>query len=341
MKKILLAIVLVMFLGLISCKKSNSSDVVKKEEDESKTLSVIETYGQLSVRGNKIIDKNNNVIQLRGMSLFWSQWMGQYYTKEAVQWLKKDWGVTVVRAAMGVDEGEESYIYRPEIEKEKVFRVMDGAIEAGVYVIVDWHSHHAEDYLEESKSFFAEVAKKYGDEPNIIYEIYNEPLDVSWDIVLKPYHEAVIEEIRKYDSNNIIVCGTRLWSQRVDEVISNPIQEDNIAYTLHYYSSTHKQELRDIATLAINADVALFVTEFGVSEASGNGVIDISEANIWWDFLDENKISWCNWSIADKEEASAALYPGAAGTGNWSNEEITISGKMVREELKEKNQDFN
>ncbi|WP_298503128.1 glycoside hydrolase family 5 protein [uncultured Maribacter sp.] len=335
-----LQVVLVVFLIFISCKKNNSSAMENDDIENVDSNSAVGTYGQLSVRGNKIVNKNNEPIQLRGMSLFWSQWMGQYYTKETVSWLKEDWEVTVVRAAMGVDEGEESYIYRPEIEKEKVFRVINGAIEAGVYVIVDWHSHHAEDYVEEAKTFFSEVAQKYGNQPNIIYEIYNEPLDVSWDTVLKPYHEAVIEEIRKYDANNIIVCGTRLWSQRVDEVISNPIQQDNIAYTLHYYSSTHKQELRAIATLAINADIALFVTEFGVSEASGDGVIDVSEANIWWDFLDENKISWCNWSIADKEEASAALYPGASGTGNWSNDEITTSGKMVKTELKEKNQDF-
>ena len=36
------------------------------------------------------------------------------------------------------------------------------------------------------------MAKKYGKHPNIIYEIYNEPLVVSWDDVIKPYAENVI-----------------------------------------------------------------------------------------------------------------------------------------------------
>jgi len=303
--------------------------------------SVVATYGQLSVMGNKIVDKNDNPIQLRGMSLFWSQWMGQFYTKEVVQWLKEDWQATVVRAAMGVDEGNDGYIFKPEIEKEKVFKVIDGAIESGVYVIVDWHSHHAENYLEEAKAFFTEVAQKYGDKPNIIYEIYNEPLEVSWNDVLKPYHEAVLTEIRKYDTNNIVICGTRTWSQRVDEVIGNTIADANIAYTLHFYASSHKESLRDIAKKAIDADIAIFVTEYGVTEASGNGSIDVAEANRWWNFLDMHKISWCNWSIADKNEASAALTPNASGIGGWSSNQLTQSGKMVRTEMKEKNEEFN
>ncbi|WP_233268321.1 glycoside hydrolase family 5 protein [Cellulophaga sp. L1A9] len=297
---------------------------------------VVEAYGQLSVSGTKIVDKNNNPIQLRGMSLFWSQWMGQYYTTETVNWLHTDWNATVIRASMGIEDAD-GYISNPETEKAKVFTVIDAAIEAGIYVIVDWHSHHAENYLTEAKAFFAEVAQKYGDQPNIIYETYNEPLDVSWAGVLKPYHESVIAEIRKYDANNIVICGTRTWSQRVDEVVGNEIDDDNVAYTLHYYASSHKQELRDIAQIALNNNLAIFVTEYGVTEASGNGYIDEASANTWWSYLNDNKISWCNWSIADKDESAAALTPGASGTGNWAESELTVSGKLVRAEMLAKN----
>tara|TARA_R110002051_G_scaffold8755_1_gene35963 strand:+ start:59912 stop:60979 length:1068 start_codon:yes stop_codon:yes gene_type:complete len=300
---------------------------------------IVSLHGQLHVEGNKILDQNNKVVQLRGMSFFWSQWMGQYYTPETVAWLKNDWQCTIVRAAMAVEDSE-GYITNPEIEKEKIFTVIDAAIAEGIYVIVDWHSHHAEDYEEEAKAFFSEVAQKYGNQPNIIYELYNEPLDVSWNEVLKPYHEAVIAEIRKYDSDNIIVCGTRNWSQNVDDVIGNEINDDNIAYTLHYYATTHKQELRNIAQQAIDHGIALFVTEYGTTDYSGDGSIDVEEAHTWWSFLDENKISWCNWSIADKEENSAALKPNASTNGEWKESDITPSGLMVREELKRKKPQF-
>ncbi|MBO0592409.1 glycoside hydrolase family 5 protein [Cellulophaga sp. E16_2] len=306
------------------------------ETDTATDTNVVEAYGQLSVSGNKIVDKNNNPIQLRGMSLFWSQWMGQYYTTGTVDWLQTDWNATVVRAAMGVEDAD-GYISNPATEKAKVFAVIDAAINAGIYVIVDWHSHHAEDHIPEAKAFFAEVAQKYGDQPNIIYETYNEPLDVSWTGVLKPYHETIIAEIRKYDPDNLVICGTRTWSQRVDEVVGNKINDANVAYTLHYYASTHKKELRDIAQIALNNDIAIFVTEYGVTEASGNGYIDEASTNTWWSYLDENKISWCNWSIADKNESAAALTPGASGSGNWAESELTVSGKLVRSEMLEKN----
>ena len=301
--------------------------------------SVVATYGDLKVKGNKITDKNGNAIQLRGMSLFWSQWMGQFYTSGTVKWLKDDWKATIVRAAMGVEDNG-GYLTNKEREKNKVFTVIDAAIAQGIYVIVDWHSHHAEDHTNEAIAFFSEVAEKYGDTPNIIYETYNEPLNVSWTGVLKPYHEKVIEAIRKHDPDNLIICGTRTWSQRVDEVVNNKIDDPNVAYTLHYYSSTHRQNLRNYAQTALNNNIPIFVTEYGVSEASGNGTIDVNEAKVWWKFLDDNKISWCNWSVADKVEASAALKPGASGNGGWTESQLTQSGKMIRDEMRAKNQDF-
>ncbi len=298
--------------------------------------SAVDTYGLLKTSGNKIVDKNNNPVQLRGMSLFWSQWMGQFYTKEAVSWLAKDWQCNVVRAAMGVEDAD-GYLTKKDIEKQKVFTVIDAAIEEGIYVIIDWHSHHAEDHVEEAKAFFAEVAQKYGDKPNIIYEIYNEPLNVAWNTVLKPYHEQVIASIRQHDSDNLIICGTRTWSQDVDEVIGNEINDPNVAYTLHYYAATHKQFLRDKAQRALDAGLPLFVTEYGVTQANGDGSIDETEARTWWDFMDKNKISSCNWSIADKQELSAALKPGASGTGGWAEDQLTTSGTLVRNEIKNKN----
>lgn len=342
---------------LLSCSKSNDAssqeqdsndaignDVVSEEEEQetpddvSTFSSVVEEHGQLSVANSKLVDKNGNLLQLRGMSFFWSQWIGKYYTNETVKWLKDDWQCTLVRPALAVEP--DGYLVNPEVEKLKVTTVIDAAIEHGLYVIVDWHDHHAENHVEEAKAFFGEMAQKYGNHPNIIYEIYNEPLNVSWTNVLKPYHEAVIEEIRKYDSNNLIVCGTPNWSQDVDDVIFNEIDDPNVMYTVHYYAATHKQELRDKVLLALNNGIPIFASEFGISEASGDGSIDSDEAEIWWSFLDEHKLSSTNWSIADKEELSAALKPGADIRGGWAMSDLTVSGIMVRNELRKKNKKY-
>lgn len=355
MKTSVLHFFLIMFsFTTTGCSSSSNDDITPKEEAQdpqqndatvdntdddlvSTTASYVEEHGQLRIEGTRIVDKNGATVQLRGMSFFWSQWNGEYYTAEAVKWLKDDWRCTVVRAAMGVDEGGDAYINNPDREKQKVFTVIDAAIAEGIYVIVDWHSHHAEDYVAEAKAFFSEVSEKYGDTPNIIYETYNEPLDISWTGTLKPYHEDVLASIRENDPDNIVICGTRTWSQRVDEVIGNQIDDPNIAYTLHYYAATHKQELRDLAQQAVDAGVPIFVTEYGVSEASGDGSIDVTEANTWWNFLDINNIGWCNWSITDKEELSAALMPGASFQGGWGVNDLSQSGTMVRDEIKASN----
>ncbi|MFC6998848.1 glycoside hydrolase family 5 protein [Rufibacter roseus] len=324
------AAVLALLLTLLGCKNTIP-------EQPAVAQTPVEKYGQLRIEGPHVVDKTGKPVQLRGMSFFWSQWQGGFYNPAAVKWLKEDWQNTVVRAAMGIDHG--GYLQNPEREKQKVITVVEAAIKEGIYVIIDWHDHEAHKHTAQAKAFFSEMAQRYGKYPNVIYEPYNEPLqDPDWATEIKPYHEAVIAEIRKHDPDNIIVCGTRMWSQRVDEAASNPIQGDNIAYTLHYYAATHKQELRNIATQAINKGAALFVTEFGTCAADGNGKVDEAESKLWWEFLDRHKISWCNWSVADKDEAASALKPGTSVTGPWTESNLTTSGKLVRNELLNKAQ---
>ncbi len=302
------------------------------------TLTAIDTHGKLQVEGTKIIGTNHgSPAQLRGMSMFWSQWGdgSKFYNEGTINTLVDDWKINIVRAAMGVSTDEtDGYIHHPEIEKAKIQKVVEAAIAKGIYVIIDWHSHHAEDEEAEAKKFFAEMAQLYGHHPNVIYEVYNEPLNVSWSGVIKPYCEAVIDTIRTHDSDNLIICGTRNWCQEVEEVATNMIADTNVAYTLHFYAATHKESLRAKAQRAITKGVPLFVTEFGTCEASGNGVIDEYETRLWWDFLAENSISWCNWSVSNKLESASSLVPGSSSTGDWDESDYSTSGNLVRDELR-------
>lgn len=315
----------------LSC--SNAQDMVNviNNEEDTVNLTPVEKHGQLKIKGRSMLNAKDEPVQLKGMSLFWSQWEAEFYNHETVKSLYENWNISVVRAAMAIEHG--GYLENPQEEKQKVMEVIDAAINLGIYVIIDWHDHHAENHLEEAKVFFGEIAQKYGDYPNIIYETYNEPLDVSWSEVLKPYHAEVIAEIRKYDTNNIIVCGTPTWSQRVDDAAADPLEGDNIAYTLHYYAGTHRQELRDITLRALNKNLPIFVTEFGTTPANGDGFVDETEAKLWWDFLDTNHISWCNWSITDKDEASAAVKPGTFPSELHKDSVLTESGKLVKSQL--------
>jgi endoglucanase len=292
---------------------------------------IVDIYGQLQVRGNRIVDQHGNEVALRGMSLFWSQWMGQFYNYDCLNWLRDDWKCTVIRAAMGIESG--GYLTNPVTEKAKVMAVVDACIDLGIYVIIDWHDHNAHNHQAEAISFFAEMAQLYGNEPNVIYEIYNEPEQVSWSSVIKPYAEAVIDTIRKIDPDNLIIVGTPNWSQYVDVASNDTLAFNNITYALHFYAASHKQWLRNRAVTALNHGIALFVSEWGTCENTGTGFLDSTETKIWWNFMDNNMISWCNWSIADKEETASALVPGASPYGGWPLTDLTTSGKLVRKKI--------
>jgi len=292
---------------------------------------IVDLYGHLQVKGNQIVSQKGDSVALRGMSLFWSQWIGKYYNYDCIKWLRDDWRCTVVRAAMAVESG--GYLTNPAAELAKVKTVIDACIDLGVYVIVDWHDHHAHNHQAEAITFFKQMATLYGDKPNLIYEIYNEPEQVSWANVVKPYSEAVVAEIRSIDPDNIIIVGTPTWSQDVDVAAANPLNFENLAYALHFYAASHKQSLRNKATTALNRGIAIFVSEYGTCEYTGTGIIDYVELGTWSDFMDAHKLSWCNWSIADKNETSAALKSGASATGNWSSSDLSESGAWVREKI--------
>jgi endoglucanase len=285
-------------------------------------------HGPLRVSGNRVVDVYGQPIQLRGMSLFWTQWT-DFYVAQNVDVLVDDWKATVVRAALGV-ENDGGYLGNPQANVDKVRAVVDQAIARGVYVIIDWHDHHAQDHADQARAFFEQMALAYGEEPHVIFEVYNEPMDVEWPVV-KSYAEDIIRVIRGAGSNNLIIVGTPTWSQDVDVAAADRItSDDNVAYTLHFYADTHKQPLRNKATAALNAGIALFVTEWGTCSADGNGSINEAETQAWLTFLRESSISWANWSLNDKDEACSAIAPGGGAMGPWPDDQLTASGRLVK-----------
>lgn len=301
----------------------------------AKAQTPVAVHGQLSISTNRLKDKNGNNYQLRGMSFFWSNWQGKYWNYEVVKWLRDDWHCNVVRAAMGISPNDGTgYLNQPELEKQKMFTVIEAAIDLGIYVIVDWHSHSAQNEVTQAKAFFAEVAQKYGKYPNILYETYNEPPSGGiWGSVLKTYHQAVVSEIRKYDTKNVIILGTGFYSQEVVEAASDPLAGTNLCYALHYYAATHF--FSDKIGAVSGKNQYCFISEFGTCDASGAGSINEANSNTWWNEADKYGASWCNWAVSDVSEAASIMKPGSSIAGGWNpSSDLTASGVIVRNKLR-------
>ncbi len=287
----------------------------------------VKLHGRLQVRGTQLCDQRGQQLALHGVSLGWHNWWPRFYNKKAVQTLKKQWHATVIRAAIGVTE-EGGYIDNPSQAMQCLTAVVEAAIKQNVYVIVDWHSHEMR--TAEAKSFFGEVARRWGRHPNIIYEIYNEPVEDTW-ASLKEYAAEVIGEIRRYDPDNIILMGCPHWNQDIHLVADSPLQGyNNIMYTVHFYAATHGNSLRERTEDAISRGVPVFISECGAMEADGDGETDIESNRQWMDMCRRLGVSWLYWSISDKEETCSMLTAKAKSTGPWRDDVITPYGRMVK-----------
>jgi endoglucanase len=292
----------------------------------------VKVHGQLQVKGSRLCDEKGSPLVLRGMSFGWHNFWPRFYNPAAVAWLARDWNCSVVRAAMGV-EPKGGYKEDPEGSVRKIKAVVDGAIKSGIYVIIDWHSHNIN--LAEAKTFFDQMAAEYGKYPNVIYELFNEPDQESWEDV-KNYATEVIKVIRNQDPDNIILVGNPHWDQDIHLVADAPlIGFNNIMYTVHFYAATHKQELRDRCNYALNKGIPIFISESAGMEATGDGALNELEWQKWIGWAEQNKISWITWSVSDKDETCSVLYPSASSNGNWTDKDIKESGKKARALLKQ------
>lgn len=320
-----------------SSKKPTST--VPPAPSDPKGTTPVSQHGQLSVKDGQLVDKNGKGYQLRGMSTHGLTWFPEFVNESAFKTLRDDWNTNVVRLAMYVDEwgNGQCYMGNKSGSLELLEKGVDICIKLDMYVIIDWHVLNPGDpskYTNEAKSFFETVSKRYAKYPNVIYEICNEPNGgASWSGNIKPYAEKIIPVIRKNAPNSVIIVGTPTWSQEIDKPLSDPLSYKNVMYAFHFYAATHAG-LRSNVENCVAQGLPVFVSEFGTCDASGGGANDFNETQKWLSYFDKQGISYCNWSICNKDETCSVLRPGTSANGNWSESNLTENGKWIRNWLK-------
>jgi len=276
----------------------------------------VSVHGQLKVVGNQIVDQNGKVTALHGMSMYaWNTQGTQFYNASAVDHLAKDKECAILRIPILPNQ--------LTTQTPLVKTVVDACIANGIYAIIDWHSGAGANAAAAS-TFFASMATAYGNSPNVMYEIWNEPSGITWPNI-KTYHQTVISAIRAIDPDNIIFLGTPNWDQQPNLAAADPVTTStNLAYTFHFYAySHHFANFGPNVTKALAGGIAVFVTEYGGCASNGGGTFDAAELQTWWNFLDANNLGSTNWSVETNGETSAVFTTNANKTGPWTNAEIT------------------
>lgn len=298
--------------------------------------------GRLHVKGTKLVDKKGHEVQLRGVSTHGLSWYPQYVNDKCFAQLHDKWGANVVRLAMYTEEYN-GYCSGDAKNRSDLKKLIKKGVRLAkkhkMYVIVDWHilsDGNPNSHKKEAKAFFREMSREFKGYNNVIYEICNEPNNgTSWKEI-KSYARSVISTIRKNDKKAVIVVGTPTWSQDVDQAAADPIKGDNIMYALHFYAATHKTDLRNKMTAAINKGLPVFVTEYGICDASGNGAIDKKEADRWIQTMDEYGVSYIAWNLSNKQESSSIIKSSCPKVSGFKKSELSDEGRWLYHLLRKK-----
>ena len=310
---------------------------------EAKTTTYYDaSAGRLHVKGTKLVDKKGHEVQLRGVSTHGLSWYPQYVNDKCFAQLYDKWGANVVRLAMYTEEYN-GYCSGDAKNRSDLKKLIKKGVRLAkkhkMYVIVDWHilsDGNPNSHKKEAKAFFREMSREFKGYNNVIYEICNEPNNgTSWKEI-KSYARSVISTIRKNDKKAVILVGTPTWSQDVDQAAADPIKGDNIMYALHFYAATHKADLRNKMIAAINKGLPVFVTEYGICDASGNGAIDKEEANRWVQTMDEYGVSYIAWNLSNKQESSSIIKSSCPKVSGFKKSELSDEGRWLYHLLRKK-----
>lgn len=297
------------------------------------------TAGALHVEGTALVGEDGQPVTLFGPSTHGLAWFPQFVNAELFHELSAEWGANVVRLALYADEygGWSAGGDRAELRR----LVLDGvrhATEADLYVIVDWHilsDGNPWDHAEDAFAFLSDISAELAGQPNVLYEVCNEPNGATTWADVRSYATEAIACVRESSPDAVVIVGTPEWSQRVDQAAADPLDLPNVMYALHFYAATHKDDLRQRLATAVGEGLPVFVSEFGICDASGNGAIDEESADAWLALMDELGVSRVMWNLSNKDESSSMVWSGCDKASGLTDDDLTQSGRWLRARLAE------
>lgn len=315
----------------------------------------------LHVKGNRLVNAAGEEVWLQGVAIPSLEWMAAGdHMKQSFEAAVCDWNVNVIRLALysgfwfGTGkEGKDTRKDGGAGYRKLVDELVEFANARGVYVVLDLHEYRAAQ--EHHAAFWRDAAKRYANRPGVLFDILNEPYEISWrewrdggalkdgggkaavetldgsDLKDSIGMQKLVEELRSTGAKNVIIAGGLDWSYDCTGILNGYALKDpsgnGIAYSVHVYpwKSNWQKSFLDCA-----AKYPLFLGEVGCMEKKMSFEKTLQDPYVWAPemlaCIQKYRLNWTAWSFHTNAEPCVI--------SDWDYTPTTCWGSFVRAALR-------
>lgn len=281
---------------------------------------------ELHVEGNRLVNAAGEEVWLQGVAICGLEWRADGDNiHESFERAILDWGANCIRLATGTKfwfgeaSGSDAQAYRSLVDE-----LVSYANARGCYVAIDLHEYKAP--TARHAKFWAEVAAKYANRPGVLFDLLNEPHDISWrewrdggelkdgggeavaendeaaDLTRSIGMQKLVDVVRATGAKNPVICGCLDWSYDCSGVLKGYALEDKsgngIIYSVHVYpwKSDWQGKFLDVA-----AKHPLFLGEVGCQPKPMPFEQSTQDPYVWGPkilaCIQKNRLNWTAWSF--------------------------------------------
>ncbi len=207
-------------------------------------LSPQEPPPALRIEGTKLLSKDGKEVLLRGVSIADPLMPGVEFKKDHFEFLAKSWRANCVRVP--VHPGHWKARGAAACDK-----LLDDAVawcrEFGLYAILDYHAignpktgkaqkdkPEYDSSMETARAFWRHVAKRHGEKPWVLFEVFNEPMQITW-ADLKPLAAELVSIVREGAPESVVIVPGSDYTYDLRGPAADPLEAKNVMYAWHSY----------------------------------------------------------------------------------------------------------
>ena len=291
----------------------------------------------LKVAGTQILDSQNHPVRLCGVNAACMEFTsdGEGHILKTVNVAIQDWHVNIIRLPLSQDRWFGKAHEQTDGGKEYralVKQIVSECARQHCYIILDlhwsdcneWGKNIGQHSMPDTNSlvFWKSIAPIYANNPAVLFDLYNEPHDVSWDVWLtggfikdkpnrwdmtaKDYQcvgmQTVLDTIRATGAKNVVICGGLDWAYDFSGILDgrqlSDLTGNGVIYANHCYDNKHQSVYTWIANMeAATAKLPVIVSEFGGNSGpskmapNDNWLLHVLQA------IEEHQWSYTAWDL--------------------------------------------